>query len=277
MVRLGNEKGEDQRYYTAIAGRFQTPDPSRGVDPHNPITWNRYIYSNDDPVNRYDPSGLDSCDPNATCVTVTATTDPVGLSGASSNIGSLWSYGAAWQAAQADLRVAAALFAAQSGSALRQEASGAIKNLSDDCKKALGQHWNLYNGNDSLLYKIDSNNPNAPSFVNVNSSFSSASWTTMGHWDPSLTGLQSLVPTVTYLATVAGSFYSSSTNSIVVGYIFSNMSQADQNVALLHETLHAYTGFDDIKLASALNLGTFGNATAASLAITNYLQSDCMK
>jgi len=67
----------DQRYYTATAGRFYTPDPSRGVNLRDPGTWNKYTYANDDPVNRYDPSGLDSCDPNATCVEVTGTYDSV--------------------------------------------------------------------------------------------------------------------------------------------------------------------------------------------------------
>jgi RHS repeat-associated protein len=51
----------DQRYYTAIAGRFYTPDPSTGVDPKNPITWNKYVYASGDPVNRVDPTGTDDC------------------------------------------------------------------------------------------------------------------------------------------------------------------------------------------------------------------------
>jgi len=48
----------DQRYYTATAGRFYTPDPSTGVNLGNPITWNKYAYASDDPVNRIDPAGL---------------------------------------------------------------------------------------------------------------------------------------------------------------------------------------------------------------------------
>jgi len=53
-----------QRYYTATAGRFYTPDPSTGVDLQNPITWNKYVYVNDDPVNFYDRRGTDWDDPN---------------------------------------------------------------------------------------------------------------------------------------------------------------------------------------------------------------------
>jgi RHS repeat-associated protein len=48
----------DQRYYTATAGRFYTPDPSTGVDLKNPVTWNKYVYAGDDPVNFNDRRGL---------------------------------------------------------------------------------------------------------------------------------------------------------------------------------------------------------------------------
>ena len=53
----------DQRYYNANVGAFWSPDPGgvKTAKPKNPITWNRYIYANDDPVNRVDPAGTDSC------------------------------------------------------------------------------------------------------------------------------------------------------------------------------------------------------------------------
>ena len=53
----GNVDYADQRYYTATAGRFWTPDPSTGVSLGNPVTWNKYAYAGDDPVNFNDPSG----------------------------------------------------------------------------------------------------------------------------------------------------------------------------------------------------------------------------
>jgi len=48
-----------QRYYTASAGRFYTPDPAgmKGADPKDPATWNMYVYAKDDPVNFNDPKG----------------------------------------------------------------------------------------------------------------------------------------------------------------------------------------------------------------------------
>ena len=46
----------DQRYYFNTNGRFLTPDPSRGVDPADPGSWNKYAYVGGDPVNFNDPA-----------------------------------------------------------------------------------------------------------------------------------------------------------------------------------------------------------------------------
>ena len=55
----------DQRYYASLYGRFLTTDPAelKAVKPKNPTSWNRYSYTRGDPVTRYDPRGLDDCDP----------------------------------------------------------------------------------------------------------------------------------------------------------------------------------------------------------------------
>jgi RHS repeat-associated protein len=50
----------DQRYYSSVYGRFLTADPykaSGGVS--DPASWNRYAYTRGDPINRYDPRGLE--------------------------------------------------------------------------------------------------------------------------------------------------------------------------------------------------------------------------
>jgi RHS repeat-associated protein len=52
----------DQRYYTAVAGRFWSPDRGGTAKPGNPISWNRYAYASGDPANRYDPAGHDDED-----------------------------------------------------------------------------------------------------------------------------------------------------------------------------------------------------------------------
>src|SRR5439155_14775444 len=44
------------RYYAAGLGRFTAPDPSgRSARLQNPGSWNRYVYTINDPINRNDP------------------------------------------------------------------------------------------------------------------------------------------------------------------------------------------------------------------------------
>ncbi len=47
------------RYYHSTFPRFISPDPVGG-NPMLPITWNRYLYCRNDPVNYFDPNGEDS-------------------------------------------------------------------------------------------------------------------------------------------------------------------------------------------------------------------------
>ena len=52
----------DQRFYASTYGNFTSPDPSMdNVDYNNPGTWNAYAYTNGDPINGSDPSGLVTC------------------------------------------------------------------------------------------------------------------------------------------------------------------------------------------------------------------------
>ena len=103
------------RYYSQLTGSFWSPDPGgtttyspnpsslQAVDPSNPGSWNRYLYALGDPVNGIDPTGAVACDPDDddgcdpadydddddggggcavdTCVTVSATADPVTFMG----------------------------------------------------------------------------------------------------------------------------------------------------------------------------------------------------
>ncbi len=50
------------REHSAIEGRWISPDPAglAVVDPSLPQSWNRYAYVMGDPVNHYDPSGLET-------------------------------------------------------------------------------------------------------------------------------------------------------------------------------------------------------------------------
>lgn len=103
------------RYYSASSGSFWSPDPGGttayepnpgwlgSVDRTNPASWNRYMYGLGDPINKLDPTGAIACDPDDddgcdpadydddddggggcavdTCVTVSATADPVAFMG----------------------------------------------------------------------------------------------------------------------------------------------------------------------------------------------------
>jgi hypothetical protein len=40
-------------------GRFLTPDPGGSAHSDAPQSWNQYAYVGSDPINRYDPKGLD--------------------------------------------------------------------------------------------------------------------------------------------------------------------------------------------------------------------------
>ena len=47
------------RFYSSLVGKFSSSDPAlRSAVPADPQTWNRYSYSNDDPINLSDPTGL---------------------------------------------------------------------------------------------------------------------------------------------------------------------------------------------------------------------------
>jgi RHS repeat-associated protein len=55
----------DQRYYGSGTGSFFSPDPDSGSgNAGGPLTWNQYSYANGDPINHWDPQGLDGvCGP----------------------------------------------------------------------------------------------------------------------------------------------------------------------------------------------------------------------
>lgn len=62
----------DQRYYTAVMGRFMTPDSiTAGNATLLPDNWNKYAYVSSDPAHKTDPFGLCSPDDNPPCYSTT--------------------------------------------------------------------------------------------------------------------------------------------------------------------------------------------------------------
>ncbi len=53
------------RWYSSVLGRFTSPDPYKASGgPQDPGSWNRYRFVDGDPINHYDPDGLDSITPS---------------------------------------------------------------------------------------------------------------------------------------------------------------------------------------------------------------------
>ena len=48
------------RYYDPVMGRFLSVDPVGFLETGEPSKFNRYIYSNNDPINMFDPDGRDT-------------------------------------------------------------------------------------------------------------------------------------------------------------------------------------------------------------------------
>lgn len=61
----------DQRYYRDGVGRFLSADPYRASGgPSDPASWNRYAYVSSDPVNLWDPHGLQGCPAGHICASL---------------------------------------------------------------------------------------------------------------------------------------------------------------------------------------------------------------
>ena len=66
------------------------------------------------------------------------------------------------------------------------------------------------------------------------------------------------------------------TNKVVLSKEFFESSKQDQNVTLVHETLHVGTQLGDVELAKKLGLGNLSQPDA-SRSIKDWLRSDCEK
>jgi RHS repeat-associated protein len=258
----------DQRYYAVGMGRFNVPDPSTGVRATNPATWNKYAYVIGDPINFSDRRGLfysnnpdpdepETEEPPPFYPEPTPPPPPPSPEppppvepGGGPTFGDTW----------------------------RLQALGAILNLSKGCQDALGQKWNLYNGADSLAYKVNGNNPNADSFFDgrtdavKNSYLSSWGWTDP---DAKTTTVGSYLSNPGYAALVSVNDGHAG-NQVVLGEQFFGLNAQAQGVILVHEVLHTYTGLNDTDLAEKLGLGANLNIAAASLAVSNYLSFGCV-
>jgi RHS repeat-associated protein len=268
-----NGVGQDYasaRYYNYNFGRFWTPDSN---DASNamvlPGNWNKYAYVGDDPVNKNDPTGFCSTDDDPPCIPGDppfSQPRPTPLCPA---------FAIMHPRAGACGGMGAGGGVASFNQSIRSQAANAINNMSQGCKSALGQKWNLYNGDTSLLYKVNSSNPNADVFYN--GTLAGVANQPMSNWGYSGDSTPTSQVLSSSYAFTGGNGNGSSYNQVVLGPLFFDETAAGQAETLLHEVLHTYTGKDDQGLGGLLGLpaSLLTDADTASSAIHTYLTDGC--
>jgi hypothetical protein len=149
--------------------------------------------------------------------------------------------------------------------------------MSQGCQKALGQKWDLYNGTGSLLYKVNSANPNADVFYD--GALPAVASEPMSYWGYTGDGASTLTSAILSSAYgfTGANRDQSPNNQVILGPLFFGETAAGQSETLLHEVLHTYTGLDDIALGTALGLpaSLLVDTDLASNAINTYLTDGC--
>ncbi len=268
----------DQRYYASNFGRFMSPDPymaNNGAagDPADSGSWNHYDYTRGDPINRIDSQGLydDEGPPPAGCFVNGTMWYPICPSSPHSSayvpLDPLYT----WRTA------------ADFNSHFRYEAKKAIKGLSPNCQKVLGNLWNLYNGDTSLLAKAGTD------IFMDGSVIASRNLSQYG-----IPGGGTVGDALTDNAAFVSQYGGKASNQIILGigggfddvppeliFNFSVSRLASppsidqwQNAVLVHEVLHTYTGMNDADLAKTLT-GYTGSYPSTNIAL--FLLRDCNK
>jgi hypothetical protein len=249
-------------------GRFLSPDPyTASGGPADPGSWNRYAYTRGDPVNRYDPTGLvDKKVLSADCITVGEddfTQCIIEESGASSSAsGGSIGGGAAGDTAIAKFQ--------RLNSIQHSQAALAIKSLSSPCQMGLtADGINLssvaqnaantvyYSTLDSGDLTIGSIAPGADGASMTLKDYSSGA-NAVSLQTPSGTVLNTVILTYNY-------FY-------YIGAYDSNPA-IGQNITLVHEALHTALNLNDIALALKLGVYYGTDSSAASTAISTFLDT----
>ncbi len=278
----------DQRYYSALTGRFVTPDPyqaSGGVA--EPGSWNRYAYVEGDPVNFGDPRGLlrEAC-PFLSCSEGGDFTDGWGsdsggwFSGADTGIGSTDSRGGAGSGGSASFRTSKT----RVYDAIYSHIAKLGTELSSDCLSDLGkfgiaQTTLTYNAARLRLGDITSSGDLWSGLYLYSASYSAALHDpkngdlTIAQWYKAQ-GEQSQQ---VHAATVASSAVSR--NGPVV-YIdpsyFNGAASEDVAATVIHELIHAISGAFDDQIQLRL-FGPAGVNPKDTSNITKKLREDCIK
>jgi len=274
-----NGAGQDYasaRYYNNSFGRFWSPDPGKGTDPGDPISWNKYAYVGGDPINRNDRGG--TCWATVSVVGVTTSEwyncsmlDYVG-SGSEMGDGMLGT-GSMNSGTGALLAQGPSLvqLANQLNQIQRAQAVIAIDNIGKGCEKAFEALGFTATDLSVIASGIDFYSTYFEGNLTVNS----------------ITGNGNNSTLTQYLgdarATTIG-------NDVILGPQYFNQIAwgstlaASQNITLIHEALHVGTDQDDAGLFTAFNLSSWqaeyaadnnGQVLSASQTISYWLSKDC--
>jgi RHS repeat-associated protein len=248
----------DQRYYSAAMGRFLTPDPLgiSGADPKNPTSWNRYAYAYGDPINYRDPRGLFACNPNV-CGTDDENDD-------------LPEPHPDWPipGPPPPPPPSTPRDKTTDGTA-RGILQARLKNFKgSNCDKVFSNVIDAYTTSDfvSDVNKTEFYNVTNPNFSNLTQN------QVIGNGNNT-----SLVSSVPYGA--AAVTIGDATNSAILlaANFYSNTDSTYRQNVLLHELLHAYTGWNDAEILSMFKNYGLSNPNGDTEDISAWLSTDCTK
>jgi RHS repeat-associated protein len=253
----------EQRYYNNGTGRFWSPDPSKGVDRGNPSTWNKYAYVAGDPINYGDPRGTNLVFAGYGCIVVASEwlncgmmlTDDGGASSAPEGAGVDQGGGGPKRPVDQSLN-----------STERSLLNKRLANFgSSNCDTVFDDVIDGYSTSDfaSEVTSVNFyNNTTDGSYTQNQVSGNSSS--------------TALANTLSFGETAQTLNPGSSSPAIVLGAnFFSNSSSVYQGNVLLHELLHAYTGWNDKEIFQFFQSYGLTNVNGDTEDIAAWLSTDC--
>jgi RHS repeat-associated protein len=276
------------RYYASTPGRFLSPDPFQAASagPSDPQSWNQYSYTRGDPVNRYDPSGMDDCPAGYACFSTTVTES--NYSGGFAGDPQHFNRNAEYNDEHGD-----GGGGAQSGGGTPANKGGWNTNPAGAAKTGwqyLSSIWK-----DCLDYFSKDARFSTSNFQNLLSNGTNNSGSGsggIGWWDTRGASIANRTvgsianngnpSTLTqYLGSqgfgVTAAVLIPSKNVALSQDFFTNLTQTQQIAATIHEALHLQFGLGDVDLQGLLMNWGFRPNSSGSGAITDWIATDCGK
>jgi RHS repeat-associated protein len=261
------------RYYDPARGRFTTPDPAASGTIARPNSWNRYAYTEGDPVNFNDPDGLAIYNPwyqtgqnwlNFSLFWGSMLPGPVhlpmlGLDGPGSGGG----------AGGGGIKIL---------SQVKALMTNAIKSLGSNCQKVLPDQQTLLTDARDLNY-VDARSGASGSQTIAQVAPNLAAYNGSGSLQSITTGMGAVI-----LYGPPNGASASISSTVILGQQFwldppqgNNANfQVGQGVVLIHELLHYATQLSDDAFVTKYGVQVqSGTLESTSSAISRWLQNDC--